>query len=137
MLLYFLLVRSGLLFGYWAIGRLDRGSSGAAVGSHAWFAREIPEALFVATWMTAFARWGRAVDLTLDIEPDCITVYEGKAAHSAYRQGRTIERSEVREIRETLALSGFRAAATGHDGEIQSLAALDGWCTVFCPGGHA
>ena len=107
MLLYFLLVTSGLLFGYWAIGRLDRGSSGAGVGSYAWFAREIPEALFVAIWMTLFARWGRAVDMTLDIEPDCITVYEGKAAHSAYRHGRTIQRSEVREIRETLALSVF------------------------------
>lgn len=107
MLLYFLLVTSGLFFGYWAIDRLARDSSTAAVGSYAWFAREIPKVLFIAIWMTLFARWGRAVDMSLDIEPDCITVYEGKAADAVYRHGRRIQRSEVREVREVLALSVF------------------------------
>jgi len=107
MLLYFLLVTSGLLFGYWAIDRLERDSSGAAVGSYAWFASEIPKVLFVGIGLTLSARLGRAIDMTIELESDRITVYEGKAADAVYRHGRTIQRSEVSEIRETLALSVF------------------------------
>ena len=87
MLLYFLLVTSGLLFGYWAIDRLERDSSGAAVGSYAWFASEIPKVLFVGIGLTLSARLGRAIDMTIELESDRITVYEGKAADAVYRHG--------------------------------------------------